>query len=217
MTKFYRVILSGSGGEAVTSKATPEEYKYWIDQIEQRRAEFEVEEDDDPIYEYLTAEDFGPSKWDSVPDEFVREIWSENDDLLHIFGVEVSQGYLTVEEIDSDDVHSADVIETLVDEETLESVSQEYSPEYETHEVEDWCSHEGPVLFGFSHEKGEFFRGLIEIQDGELDVSALSFTAHELHNYDTIVSTVHYKGNEVFNDGGDTRGVALYIEMYDSE
>lgn len=215
MTKFYKITLAGAGGEVVSSAITPEEYTYWVDEADQRRAEFNIDEGYDPFYEYMTDADSSPERWKAVPEQFVREYWHENDDLLHIFGPELTQAIITVDEIDDEDVIDADIIENLIDEEPLQTLIEDYEIKQDIKTVEDWCSHSGPTLFGLSQEKGEFYQGLVVVEDGEIDLSLLSFTTYELTNGDSIISSVFYDGNEIYNDGGDTRGIALYIEIHD--
>jgi hypothetical protein len=213
MARYYRIAISGDGGEAVTGKLTPEEYDYWKNQADQRREEFGIEEDEIPFEVYILSAD--DERWDSVPEEFRREYWNECDDLLHVYGPTL-RSEVTIEELDSDDLYDGEVVDTVVIEGVLEEFIDENDVDVEHIYFSDWAPCDTHTVCGFSQEKGVMFSGLVKVEEGEFDLNKLSFKTYELVDGETLVTEVHYDDEHVDNDGSETRGIALYIELYDA-
>jgi len=212
MTRFYRITISGDGGEAVTGKLTPEEYNYWQTQIVERQQEFDLEDDEVPFEVYIMSAD--DDRWDSVPEEFRREYWNECDNLLHVYGAVLSSS-LTVEEVNSDDLYDAEVIDNVIDDVELEAFIDENNLSVNHESFFEWAPDDTHMVSGFSQEKGVMFSGMAKVEEGEFDPSKLSFRTNELIDGETLVTEVWYDNEHVDNDGSDTRGVALYIDLYD--
>jgi len=210
MTKYYRITITGEGGEAVAGKISPEEYDYWQTQIATRQQEFGLDEDDVPFEVYILSPD--DERWDSVPEKFRRECWNECDDLLHLYGPALSSG-IVIEEVDSDDSY---VIHKLIDEADLEDFIEENELLVNHTNFFDSPPDDTHMVWGFSQEKGVLFAGIVAIEEGEFDLSKLSFKTDELTDGQSLATEVWYDGEYVDNDGSDTRGVALYIELYDA-
>lgn len=213
MTKYYRITIAGEGGEAVAGKLSPEEYDYWQTQAALRREEFGLDEDDNPFEVYILSTD--DERWDAVPEEFRREYWNECDDLLHLYGAALSSEII-IEEVDSDDPYDADVIENLIDDADLEVFIEENELSVSHTDFFDWAPANTHMVAGFSQEKGVLFTGVVALGGTEFDLNKLSFKTTELIDGQTLATEVWYDGDCVDNYGGDTRGVALYIELYDA-
>jgi hypothetical protein len=213
MTRYYKITIAGEGGEAVTGKLSAEEYDYWQTQIVERQEEFGLEEDDVPFEVYILSTD--DERWDSVPEEFRREYWNECDDLLHVYGAALSSE-LTIEEVDSDELYDAEVIDNLIDEADLEVFIEDNELSVNHTHFFDWAPEDTHMVSGFSQEKGILFAGIVAIEEGEFDLSKLSFKTKELIDGETLVTEVCYDNECVDNDGLDTRGVAFYIELHDA-
>jgi hypothetical protein len=212
MTKYYRITITGEGGEAVAGKISPEEYDYWQNQIVARQQEFGLSDDEVPFEVYISSTD--DERWDAVPKEFRREYWNECDDLLHVYGAVLSSS-LTVEEVDSVNLYDAEVIDNVIDEAELEVFIEENNLSVNHERFFDWAPDDTHVVSGFSQEKGVLFVGIVAIEEGEFDLNKLSFRTNELIDGETLLTEVWYDNEHVDNDGSDTRGVSLYIDLYD--
>ena len=85
-------------------------------------------------------------------------------------------------------------------------------------DLDDFATKDGHnyVFYGCSAEKGNFYFATIELSDDEeFDIKQLNFDIYEMPNGDTIVHDVSYKGEFLDNEGGDTTGKAMYLEVWD--
>ena len=218
-TRYYRITMSGAGGEIVYGKISPDAYEYWnmnekalddyvLDQYEDQEkpsipgnADFLVNYADDQQYHD-------------------RKEWYECDDLVHDNGVEYNNAQLQIDEVE-DDTWNAQVIKELWTG-TLDDFikAQADKPKLNNNKCE--CKNidhehifgvDPPYTFyGMSVEKGEFFNALI-CTEGELDTHGLVFHSTSYPNGDQIVSQVTYTGTELDNEGGDTRGKSFHFHV----
>ena len=70
----------------------------------------------------------------------------------------------------------------------------------------------GYYFKGWSAEKGNFFHA--EIEATEFDPKKLKFFATDIDG-DTIIDHVEYDGEQLDNEGGDTRGKSQGFEFYE--
>lgn len=208
--RYYRVQLTGYGGEAAYMELTKEQYEYWnaveedelLDYMLDDEMEIEVPEQMD--FMRVEGEDYR-SSWYEAPTEF-----------SHQFGVDYSSCRIYVEEVDGDD-YDAGSIEEVLDGELL----QEYldnlmeQNEYEVELVEMGVEDAEPnyVLQFYSSEKGGFFDGTITT-NGKFDPMKLKIYTTEYPNGDDIVSIIEYDGIEVENGGGDTNGKGYSVHLW---
>ena len=202
--RYFRVQLSGYGGETVCGTLTKEQYDFWKD----------LEEEDiiahafwDPYEENDENPVFNPE------DPRFLGYWNELDDLYHGNAVTADSCYITITEVNSADYLATDIAE-LVDQSWTEFEAQ-YSPEcYEVDEEE--IGEDTPYGFtGFSSEKGTFAEYIIETK-GNLDLSKLKFCLTLDPNSDTMLEITEYAGEDVDIEYGDTTGKGYYANIWES-
>ena len=223
--RFYRVSLTGYGGEAAYINISKEAFEFWNEVTEENgdtdlvgymvgaedgdlddlevvvppEAMFMQEEDDGEVIAY---------PWYEAPGEF-----------LHQNGVEVGSAYLTVDEVSSDDYmadHVADVIEGEGVADLIDQVSEETDYEIELGdygEPDEYQAQGDYVCQFYSSEKGSFFDGIIETV-GEFDPKKLKFVINEYPNGEDIIDGVLYDGVDIDNQGGDTNGKGYYASVW---
>ena len=224
--RYYRIMLTGYGGEAAYINISKEAYEFWNNVVEEDggdsnlvnymvsaedgdlddlevivppEAMFMQEETDGEVYAY---------PWYEAPGEF-----------LHQNGVEIGSAYLTVEEVDSDDYssnHIADVIEGEGVVDLIDQISEETDYEIELGdygEPEEYEAQGDYVCQFYSSEKGQFFESIIETH-GEFDPKKLKFVINEYPNGEDIIDGVIYDGVDVDNMGGDTNGKGYFASVW---
>lgn len=210
--RYYRLRLYGYGGEIVYGKSSKEEYDYWETDIEERRKEFNIPEDESPFNRYMMdKDDTGCMTFSDVPESLWREDeWYDQDDIEHGNGVAFDNARIEIIELD-DDSTEANEIQTILNEDLPEVVD---STDIELIIGDSDVDEDAYVFYAMSVEKGVFFDSIIEV-DGKIDIAKLKFICTEYPNGDTLVDYVQYNGEELENFGGDTNGKALYIELVD--
>lgn len=209
--RYYRVSLSGYGGEVVYGKSSKEEYDYWVTNKDLRIVDLKFEEDDEnPFQTYMFEKEDTPENYESVPKNFQREYsWHDNDDIDHTNGSEYGNTYLEIIEVDSED-SDANEIKPVFESGDLDSFLDKHGTcivEQSDAFKEDY------VFYSMSVEKGTFFQGIITTT-GRIDLDKLKFSATEFPNGDVIVHTVEYEEEYVDGaDGWNTSGKAMYIEL----
>ena len=213
--RFYRVSITGYGGEAAYMNLSKEAYEFWNTHNEEYGdsdlTQYLINDDpDDCEYDdlevvpkeadFLTSygEDDYKSNWFEAPTEF-----------LHQMGVEYGSSYLTVEEVDSMEYmskHVADVVdgERLID--LVDKIQEDSDYEVELADHGEELPDEGEYVCQlYSSEKGQFFDGIIETV-GDFDVKKLKFMINEYPNGEDVIDGVEYDGVDVENQGGDSNG-----------
>ena len=229
--KYYRVRLWGYGGEAAYIKLSEEAYNYWKpiydEEGEESLMDYMLEgdsfldEDTAPTTSVPEHADF--MAWKSDEGERYQSAWYEApDEFAHEWGVEINNGNITVEEVDSAEYmanHVADIIDGM----TLQELHQsEEWGDAADELVEYGCltDYKGEILEEpdyvcqfWSAEKGTFFDALIETE-GEFDLSKLTIKTEEFPNGDDAVVDVMYDGESLDNNGGDTNGKGYSVYLW---
>jgi hypothetical protein len=206
--RYYRISLTGHGGEIVYSQSSKEEYDYWETNIEERRRQFNIPEDESPFNRYMMDKD-DIGGYEDVPAALQREDeWYDNDYIDHGTGVNFYSGYISIIECESEEYNSKE-LETIVDL-PLEEFVDRYDAEVIIGDSD--AINETYLFHGISHEKGTFFDGRLTT-NSKIDLSKFRFDCTEYPNDDTLVLSVYYGDEEIDSDGGDTNGKGLYIEL----
>lgn len=208
--KFYRINISGRGGEIVFGKATLQQYNFWNDQEQLTDAGFE--DNDVALLNYMTDKE----EWEENIPKMARfdYEWYEMDQYGHYNGATIDSAYIEVTEVESAE-WGASVVEDVY-EGQLEKLAEQYDDIVEQHELDldNELDQRSPfVFYAMSVEKGEFFSSVIET-DNEFDVKNLKFHAYDLPNGDHILLDVEYDSVALSNDGGDTVGKSLDMEVW---
>ena len=210
MKKFYRVSIWGYGAEQYIAKITKEQYEFWSG-IKQR------------YYDYENTDHEAEEIWESLHDNHyerddIPENAKFNEESVHEWGDFVYQGWgaflnsatLNIQEVDSpkwgadligDDVDYEVDGDALLNEEDEVFGGIEFGPDDETYPL--GISEESPVLYWVQAEKGTFFETYVEIE-GEFDPKKLTFIVEDIDAEYKILG-LKYDGEELYNDGGDTR------------
>ena len=213
--RFYRVSITGYGGEAAYMNLSKEAYEFWNTHNEEHGdsdlTQYLINDDpDDCEYDelevipkeadFLTSygEDDYKSSWHEAPTEF-----------LHQMGVEYGSSYLNVEEVGSMEYmtkHVADVIDGERLGELVDKIQEETDYEVELTDHGEELPDEGEYVCQlYSSEKGQFFDGIIETV-GDFDVKKLKFMINEYPNGEDVIDGIEYDGVDVENQGGDSSG-----------
>ena len=225
--RFYRVSITGYGGEAAYMNITKQAYEFWNTHSEEHGpddlTEYLINDDpDDCEYDeletvpkeadFLTSygEDGYKSNWFEAPTEF-----------LHQMGVEYGSSYLNVTEVDSTEYmsnHVADVIDSERLTDLVEQIQEDTDYEVELADHgEELSDEEGMYVCQlYSSEKGEFFDGIIETV-GEFDPKKLKFMINEYPNGEDVIDGVLYNGVDIDNNGGDTNGKGYSASVWEND
>jgi len=211
--RYYRISISGYGGEAEYLSLTKDQYEFWNKQIEENgdgdvvnycvsaedeEFDFEHISELDESMKFLNDED-GPRPWYESPTGFT-----------HQWGVDYSSANISIDEVDSDDYNSSYVAEVVGSEDLSEWVdNNEVDLDMGIDEVDE----PEYVLQFWSAEKGGFFDGVIETV-GEFDPKKLKIYTSEYLNGDDTISSIEYDGVEVDNSGGDTNGKGYSVHVW---
>ena len=213
--RFYRISITGYGGEAAYINISKEAHDFWHAHTEEHGdgdfVNYMINDDpEDYDFEeleivpkeadFLTSygEDDYKSNWFEAPTEF-----------LHQMGVEYGSSYLTVEEVDSMKYmskHVADVIDSERLMELVDKIQEDSDYEVELADHGEELPDEGEYVCQlYSSEKGQFFDGIIETV-GDFDPKKLKFMINEYPNGEDVIDGVEYDGVDVENQGGDSNG-----------
>ena len=206
--RHYRITLTGYGGEIVYSSSSKKEYDYWETDIEERRKEFNIPSDESPFNRFMMDKD-DIGGYETVPTEVFRTgEWYENSDIDHGVGVSYDSAIITIVECETDDYNSTEC-NTIVELPLTEFIDQyDAEPVVGDSEAVDG----GYMYYAMDVQKGIFFDGRLTTV-GKINLSKFQFQCTEYPNGDTLVNHVFYSDEEIFDDGGDTNGKALYIEL----
>lgn len=214
--RFYRIMLSGYGGESAYMGISKAAHDFWKEHTE--------EHGDSDLVQYMIADELDDCEFDeldSVPveaqflndpeDEMYKRPWYESHtEFEHSYGVEWGSAYITVEEVDAQD-YGANDIANVIDGEGLQEMLSKLEEEsnYELELTEMGAADDEPdceaIAQMYSSEKGTFFEGILETT-GDFDAKKLKIYTTEFLNGEDTVTNIEYDGDEVENDGGDTNG-----------
>lgn len=209
--KYYRIQISGYGGESTYMKISKQAHDFWQQVTEENGEE-------DLVQYMLNAED---GNFDdiqvTVPPEAMfmtdedgdgRPWYDPVEEIDHTFGASLQSSWITVDEIDSDDYnakHIADVI-------NRQDIVELHDQLYEDHNIEivsmSCCDEPDDTTYiaqMYSMEKGCFWESIIETT-GKFDPKKLVICTVEFLNGEDTITEVHYDGAETDNQGGDTNG-----------
>jgi len=212
--KYYNITLRGYGGESVYGKATAAQYAFWND--DEKLEELGFDDGEEALQDYmLDKEEYE----DKIPEDaqFEHE-WHDMDDIEHSFGVTYDSAYIDITQVDSGEWGASHVADVWEGDVTQLVTEQDIETEDDILDLDDYQDKEGHcfVFYGMSVEKGEFVHTMVELEDDvEFDIAKLNFGICEMPNGDTIVNGVMYDGEYLDNDGGDTIGKAMYMEIWD--
>jgi len=213
--RFYRVGITGYGGEAAYMNLSKEAYEFWNTHNE--------EHGDNDLTQYLINDDPDDCEYDELEiipkeadfltsygeDDYKSNWFEAPTEFLHQMGVEYGSSYLTIEEVDSMEYmskHVADVVdgERLI--ELVDKIQEDTDYEVELADHGEELPDEGEYVCQlYSSEKGQFFDGIIETV-GDFDVKKLKFMINEYPNGEDVIDGVLYDDVDVDNNGGDTNG-----------
>jgi len=221
--RYYRVQLSGYGGESAYISISKEAFNFWNEIVE--------EHGEDDLVEYMLNAEDGDLDFEnveSVPEsaDFMKGSdgdyypWFDHHDAIdHDHSVTYDCSYITIEEVDSDDF-DGNVVNELVDREEVFDFAERISGEFKIadtdivhySEADEYPETEYIAQF-YSIEKGCFFSGIIETI-GEFDPTQIKIYVNEAINGEEVISDVTYKGKSIDNDGGCTNGKGATAAVY---
>jgi hypothetical protein len=208
--RHYRIRLWGYGGEVSYGKSSKEEFAYWETDIEARRAEFNIPDDESPFNRYMMDKD-DIGGYETVPSTILREgEWYDQADVDHGYGVAYESANIDIVEVE-DDEYNAEEIDTV-----HQGVLDEFIDQYDASVVvgESEAVEQEYCFYAMDIQKGTFFDGILTV-NGKIDLSKLKFECTEYPNGDTLVNHVFYEQDEIDNSAGaDTNSKALYIELH---
>jgi len=222
--RYYRISISGYGGEAAYMSISKEAHDFWKKVTE--------EHGDYDLVQYMNSDDVDECDFediDGVPEEalflndpdddmYKRPWYESHTEFEHSYGATYGSAYITVDEVASED-YNADHIVDIVKQEDVSDLNEQVLEESDNtvEIVEMGCcdDHEGYVAQLYSSEKGQFFEGRIETV-GEFDPKKLKIYTTEYLNGEDTITEVHYDGVEVDNDGGDTNGKGYSAAVWEN-
>ena len=224
--RYYRISISGYGGEGAYMSISKEAHDFW-------KAVKDEHGDGDLVHYMVSAEDgdFDFDEIKSVPPEADFLKWEDDGEVYrsswyeaptefeHTYGVNYDSAYITVDEVEDEDYGSS-VLEEVIDQEDLqELVSRVYEESGEEYvEINEYsCCDEHPeaeyIAQMYSSEKGCFFEGVVHTT-GAFDPRKLKIYVVEYLNGEDTVTSIEYDGEEVDNWGGDTNGKGYYADVW---
>lgn len=215
--RHYRIRLTGYGIEGVWGESSEEEYQFWGDtEARCEQMELDPDENENPFEVYMFEKEDKEDAYNFVPENLRREgEWYEQDEYDHLSGSDYAATYLEIVEVESDE-YTAPEIETILERAELSEFCDEHEIENLWGEVDIDSNH---YFQAISSEKGLFFDGLLTTQ-GKINPALLKFHVTECPNGDDIVNGISYgegddpsKWEEIDNDGGDTNGKGLWVEL----
>lgn len=219
--RFYRIQISGYGGESAYMSISKKAYEFWHAHCE-AHGTGDLENymlnvsDDDVEYEELQEV---PSEADFLLDDDYHRPWYESHtEFEHTYGASYDSSYITVEEV-TDAQYNSDVIEDVIIGKELNELNDEISEEtdWAVELVEMGCCDEAEnieyIAQMYSSEKGCFFDGVVETI-GKFDPKKLKIYTTEYLNGEDTITEIHYDGVEIDNDGPDANGKGFYAAVW---
>jgi len=220
--RYYRVQISGYGGESAYMSISKEAHDFWQPICE--------EHGDSDLVEYMNCDELEECSFeniDEVPveaqflndvddDNYKRPWYESHTEFEHSYGAEYGSAYLSVEEVESEEYSAKNINEVMYNKDINElndKVLEETDNEVEVLEMGCCEEHDGYVAQLYSSEKGCFFDGVIETV-GEFDPKKLKIYTTEFLNGEDTITSIEYDGVEVENNGGDTNGKGYYASVW---
>jgi len=225
--RYYRVSISGYGGESAYMSISKEAHDFWQTICE--------EHGDNDLVAYMASDDGEEPEYDeidSVPEEaqflhdkdddnYKRPWYESHTEFEHSYGGTWDSCHILIEEVDSEEYNSNVVAEVL--DERIDELNDRLGEEsdYEVEMVQMGVCDETPegteyIAQLYSSEKGQFFDGIIETL-GDFDVKKLTIVTTEFLNGEDTITSVEYDGVEVDNQGGDTNGKGYYASVWSNK
>lgn len=214
--RYYRITMSGYGGELVYGAITKEAYDWWVEKDEEFLENY-VHEDDEEALQNMGV----PVEADFRHDDGYHSQWYEVDTVEHDNGVAFDNAHICVEQVE-DDTWDAKSIKEVFDGTLEDFINKTNKGEFDKGPAvggnigfvqHEFDTKEPYLFYGMSVEKGSFFDGMVVTNGTEFNPRLLSFSATEYPNGDNIIGSLTYNGEDVDNNGGDTRGKAMYFEV----
>ena len=222
--RYYRVTISGYGGESAYMSISKEAHDFWAPICE--------EHGDSDLVEYMNCDEVDECDFeniDEVPveaqflndpdDDMYKRPWYESHtEFEHSYGATFGSCWISVDEVDSDD-YMSNVVAEVLENKDVQELNDELGEEsdYEVEMVQMTCCDDDPdaeyIAQLYSSEKGGFFDGIIETV-GEFDPKKLTLVSTEYLNGEDTITSVEYDGVEVDNQGGDTNGKGYYAAVW---
>jgi hypothetical protein len=95
--RYFRVKLSGTGGEIVFGTLTKEQASYW-----RKNSDFETYLYDRSSYEKVLPES-----------AMIEQQWRDNDDIVHETGIAIEEAEIEIDEVDSEEP-DADTVKSII-------------------------------------------------------------------------------------------------------
>ena len=214
--RYYRITMHGYGGELVYGAISKEAYAYWVEKDDETLEAY-VHEDEEESLKEMNIPENANFKMD---DGYLRP-WYEMDSIEHDNGVAFDNSMICIEQVE-DDTWSAKVIKEIFDGTLEDFINKTNKGEFDKGPAlggdvgfvqHNFDTKEPYLFYGMSVEKGSFFDGMVVTNGTDFNPRLLSFSATEYPNGDNIIGSLTYNGEDVDNNGGDTRGKAMYFEV----
>ena len=220
--RYYRVSISGYGGEGTYMSIPKAAYEFWESLVgdygDTDLVTYMLEEDgDEPEYEDI---DSMPEEAQFLHEDNYKRPWYESHtEFEHACGAEYGSAFMDINEVDSDD-YDATIVNEIIQSKDIQELNEEIGEdsdwEKELVEGSECERPEGYVAQLYSREKGCFFEGTIKTQ-GEFDTDKLRMYTTEYLNGEYIITGVEYDGEEVFpSDGIETQGTGYYAGVWEN-
>ena len=215
--RFYRIQLSGYGGESAYMSISEKAHDFWKSVCEDHgdydlSAYMTSDDDDEPDFENVENVPAEAQFLHDADDNNYKRPWYESHtEFEHSYGVEWGSAYIVVEEVDSNE-YIPNTVADVIDGENLSDMLNELDEAsgYELEPVTMGCADEAPegtefIAQLYSSEKGQFFDGVIETI-GEFDIKKLKVYTTEYLNGEDTITGIEYEGIDIENEGGNTNG-----------
>ena len=218
--RYYRVLISGYGGESAYMQISKEAHDFWQPICEENGdsdlvAYMLSDDDEEPEYEDVTSVPTPAQFLNNPDDDNYKHPWYESHtEFEHSWGVEYGSAHITIEQVESEDYNATHVKDILA--EDVDELNDRIIEDNETEIVQmDVCSATTADYIAqlYSSEKGTFFDGIIETT-GSFDVQKLQIRTMEYLNGEDTITEVMYNGESVDNLGGDTNGKGYYASVW---
>tara|TARA_B100000035_G_C21035004_1_gene570430 strand:+ start:152 stop:865 length:714 start_codon:yes stop_codon:yes gene_type:complete len=218
--RYYRVLISGYGGESAYMQISKEAHDFWQPICEENGdsdlvAYMLSDDDEEPEYEDVTSVPTPAQFLNNPDDDNYKHPWYESyTEFEHSWGVEYGSAHITIEQVESADYNATHVKDILA--EDVDELNDRIIEDNETEIVQmDVCSATTADYIAqlYSSEKGTFFDGIIETT-GSFDVQKLQIRTMEYLNGEDTITEVMYNGESVDNLGGDTNGKGYYASVW---
>ena len=225
--RYYRVLISGYGGEAAYMSISKEAHDFWKPILD--------EHGDNDLVAYMAADDDEEPEYDEIDgvpeeaqflhdkddDNYKRPWYESHTEFEHSYGGTWDSCHICIDEVDSEEYNASVVAEVL--DERINELNDRLGEEsdYEIEMVQMGVCDETPegteyIAQLYSSEKGQFFDGIIETL-GDFDVKKLTIVTTEFLNGEDTITSVEYDGVEVDNQGGDTNGKGYYASVWSNK